>query len=83
MIGSAALATKLKKTGLVMLIWTILAIIGTVVILAVKPTKHNAGGLIAFYCTQFFLAQGNLIFSLISRKIAGQTKKGVTLTMTS
>ena len=95
MIGSAALGTKLKKTRLVMLvgikiffnfhtidlntsqIWTIPAIVDT------KPVKHNAGGLlIAFYCTQFFLAQGNLIFLLISRNIAGQTKKGMTLTMT-
>lgn len=38
--------------------------------------------LIAFYCTQFYLAQGNLVFSLISRNIAGQTKKSTALTMT-
>ncbi|KAL1642580.1 hypothetical protein SLS58_005349 [Diplodia intermedia] len=30
----------------------------------------------------FILAEGNLIFSLISRNVAGQTKKGVTLSMT-
>lgn len=40
------------------------------------------GLLIAFYCTQFYLAQGNLIFSLISRNVAGQTKKSTSLTMT-
>jgi hypothetical protein len=38
--------------------------------------------LIAFYCTQFYLAEGNLIFSLISRNVAGQTKKSTTLAMT-
>lgn len=37
--------------------------------------------LIAFYCTQFFLAQGNMIISLITRNIAGQTKKGIVMTM--
>lgn len=40
------------------------------------------GLLIAFYCTQFYLAEGNLIFSLISRNIAGQTKKSTTLALT-
>lgn len=51
-------------------------------ILVVTPTASNAGGmLIAFYCTQFFLAEGNMIISLITRNIAGQTKKGVTMTM--
>lgn len=37
--------------------------------------------LIAFYCTQFFTAQGNMIISLITRNIAGQTKKGTTMTL--
>jgi len=64
-------------------VWSVPGIIGTAVILGVKPTKSNAGGLlIAFYCTQFFLAQGNMIISLITRNVAGQTKKGITMTMT-
>jgi hypothetical protein len=58
------------------------AIVGTIVILVVTPSASNAGGmLIAFYCTQFFLAEGNMIISLITRNIAGQTKKGFTMTM--
>lgn len=58
------------------------AIVGTALIIGVKPTKSNAGGmLVAFYCTQFFLAQGNMIISLITRNVAGQTKKSVTMTM--
>lgn len=63
-------------------LWTIPAIVGTIVILVVTPTASNAGGmLIAFYCTQFFLAQGNMIISLVTRNIAGQTKKGITMTL--
>jgi len=31
---------------------------------------------------QFYLAEGNMIFSLISRNIAGQTKKSTALAMT-
>jgi hypothetical protein len=50
--------------------------------MVVTPNASNAGGmLIAFYCTQFFLAQGNMIISLITRNVAGQTKKGFTMTM--
>lgn len=37
--------------------------------------------LIAFYCTQFFLAEGNMIISLVTRNIAGRTKKGITMTL--
>ncbi|KAL1598193.1 hypothetical protein SLS59_007203 [Nothophoma quercina] len=63
-------------------LWTIPAIAGTIVILIVKPNHGNSGGmLVAFYCTQFFCAQGNMIISLITRNIAGQTKKGMVMTM--
>ncbi|KAE8343232.1 hypothetical protein BDV24DRAFT_172986 [Aspergillus arachidicola] len=40
------------------------------------------GLLIAFYCTQFIWAEGNLLFSMISRNVAGQTKKSTVLAMT-
>lgn len=59
------------------------AIIGTAVIYSVPPTPSTRIGLlVAFYCTQFYLAEGNLIFSLISRNIAGQTKKSTSLALT-
>lgn len=59
------------------------AIIGTAIIYSIPPSPSNRVGLlIAFYCTQFYLAEGNLIFSLISRNIAGQTKKSTTLAIT-
>ncbi|KAF7557253.1 hypothetical protein G7Z17_g829 [Cylindrodendrum hubeiense] len=82
MIGSAQASQRSGQTCLMMLLWTVPAIAGTVVILVVTPNSSNAGGmLIAFYCTQFFCAQGNMIISLITRNIAGQTKKGITMTM--
>lgn len=58
-------------------------IIGTAVIYHIEPTASTRVGLlIAFYCMQFYLAEGNMIFSLISRNIAGQTKKSTALAMT-
>ncbi|KAK4115187.1 MFS general substrate transporter [Canariomyces notabilis] len=80
MVGSASLATWTKQTAWVMHAWTVPAILGTAIIYTIPPNESNRVGLlIAFYCTQFYLAEGNLIFSLISRNIAGQTKKSTTL----
>ncbi|KAH7346010.1 major facilitator superfamily domain-containing protein [Pyrenochaeta sp. MPI-SDFR-AT-0127] len=82
MIGSAQACQKSGQSCFMMVLWTIPAIAGTIVILIVKPNPTNSGGmLIAFYCTQFFCAQGNMIISLITRNIAGQTKKGTTMTL--
>ncbi|KAJ5546733.1 hypothetical protein N7494_004318 [Penicillium frequentans] len=82
MIGSAWASQRFQQTCFTMVIWAIPAIVGTIVILVVTPTSSNAGGmLIAFYCTQFFCAEGNMIISLVTRNIGGQTKKGITMTM--
>ncbi|TVY24177.1 putative transporter [Lachnellula hyalina] len=85
MIGGATLAQSSKQTILIMhlLIDYSPAIIGTAVIYSIAPSeKTRVGLLIAFYCTQFILAEGNLLFSVISRNVAGQTKKSTTLAMT-
>ncbi|EON98225.1 putative allantoate permease protein [Phaeoacremonium minimum UCRPA7] len=83
MVGGASLATWTRQTAWVMHAWTIPPIIGTAVIYSIQPTHSTRIGLlIAFYCTQFYLAEGNLIFSLISRNVAGQTKKSTTLAIT-
>lgn len=83
MVGSAWLSQSTKQTILVMHGWSFFAILGSAIIYAIVPSPHTRVGLlIAFYLTQFFLAEGNMIFSLISRNIAGQTKKTTTLTMT-
>ncbi|RYP58450.1 hypothetical protein DL769_008941 [Monosporascus sp. CRB-8-3] len=82
MVGSASLATWSNQTSWVMHAFSIPAIIGTAVIYSVPPNGSNSAGLlIAFYCTQFYLAEGNLMFSLISRNVAGQTKKSTTLAL--
>ncbi|OJJ55365.1 hypothetical protein ASPSYDRAFT_60353 [Aspergillus sydowii CBS 593.65] len=83
MVGSASLATWSHRTVLVMHLWTFPAIAGTAVIYSISPTTSTRIGLlIAFYCTQFILAEGNLLFSLISRNVAGQTKKSTVLAIT-
>ncbi|RFU26840.1 hypothetical protein B7463_g9497, partial [Scytalidium lignicola] len=83
MVGGASLATWTKQTCLVMHLWTLPAIIGTAIIYSIQPDAHTRVGLlIAFYCTQFILAEGNLLFSLISRNVAGQTKKSTVLAIT-
>ncbi|KAH8596305.1 major facilitator superfamily domain-containing protein [Bisporella sp. PMI_857] len=83
MVGGATLAQTTGQTVWVMHTWTIPPIIGTAIIYSIRPTHSTRVGLlVAFYCTQFFLAQGNLVFSLISRNVAGQTKKSTTLAMT-
>ncbi|EEY23415.1 allantoate permease [Verticillium alfalfae VaMs.102] len=82
MIFAAFTAQRTQQTAFTMHAWSFPAIIGTAVIYSIVPTASNRVGLlIAFYCTQFFLAEGNLVFSLISRNVAGQTKKSTTLTM--
>jgi hypothetical protein len=58
-------------------------IIGTAVIYSIKPTASTRVGLlIAFYCTQFIWSMGPMLFSLVSRNVAGQTKKSTTLAIT-
>ncbi|EGY23321.1 hypothetical protein VD0002_g6732 [Verticillium dahliae] len=82
MISAAFTAQRTQQTAYTMHAWSFPAIIGTAVIYSIVPTSSNRVGLlIAFYCTQFFLAEGNLVFSLISRNVAGQSKKSTTLTM--
>ncbi|KAL4819352.1 major facilitator superfamily domain-containing protein [Aspergillus spinulosporus] len=83
MVGGASLATWTRRTVMIMHLWTFPAIAGTAVIYSISPTTTTRVGLlIAFYCTQFILAEGNLLFSLISRNVAGQTKKSTVLAMT-
>ncbi|KAL4763839.1 putative MFS transporter [Aspergillus foveolatus] len=83
MVGGASLATWTRRTVMIMHLWTFPAIAGTAVIYSISPTAATRVGLlIAFYCTQFILAEGNLLFSLISRNVAGQTKKSTVLAMT-
>ncbi|GAB1202621.1 hypothetical protein APSETT445_001241 [Aspergillus pseudonomiae] len=83
MVGGASLSSWTDQTIWIMHLWTIPPIIGTAIIFTIAPTESTRVGLlIAFYCTQFIWAEGNLLFSLISRNVAGQTKKSTVLAMT-
>ncbi|KAI0966734.1 major facilitator superfamily domain-containing protein [Xylaria arbuscula] len=75
-LSSASFSTWSNQTILTMHLWTIPAIIGTAVIYSIPPNSSNRVGLLfAFYATQFMICEVNLAWSLISRNIAGQTKK--------
>ncbi|TAQ91010.1 hypothetical protein B7494_g607 [Chlorociboria aeruginascens] len=81
-VGGATLGQTTGQTVIIMQIWSIFPIIGTVVMYTVETTpKSRVGLLISFYLTQFFFAEGNMVFSLISRNTAGQTKKTFTMAM--
>lgn len=74
----AWLGTKTGQTILCMLGYTIVNIIGTIVLLTVAPSDTTKGGLlICFYFMQCFQALNPSMYSLLSRNIAGQTKKSI------
>jgi hypothetical protein len=74
------LANKTQQTSLVMAAYVIPSIIGTIVLMTVE--NHNktsqVGLLLSYYITLSFWAAPTLTMTLISRNIAGQTKKMVT-----
>ncbi len=54
----------------------------TIVLITVAPGPSTKGGLlVAFYFMQCYQAQNPIIFSLLSRNVAGQTKKVAGYTM--
>ncbi|RSH83798.1 hypothetical protein EHS25_005413 [Saitozyma podzolica] len=73
------LGTKTKQTCLCMIGYTIINIVGTVVLIAVAPSASTKGGLlVAFYFMQCFQAVSPSMYAMLSRNIAGQTKKSIT-----
>lgn len=53
-------------------------VIGTVVLITVAPTSSNKGGLLfCFYIMQCMQSTSPSIWSLLSRNVAGQTKKSI------
>ncbi|KAJ7476202.1 major facilitator superfamily domain-containing protein [Mycena latifolia] len=74
---AAWMVTKTKQTILVMFLFTIPSIIGTIVLLTVPTNdKTRSGLLFSFYLMQSFGAQNPMITGmLLSRNVAGQTKK--------
>jgi hypothetical protein len=83
MISSIYLERKFKQVTLIMIGGTLPAIAGTVVFLTVPwSTDTRIGLLIAYYCIWSFYVAVGLLLSLISRNIAGQTKKATVIATT-
>ena len=63
--------------------YVIPSFIGTIVLMTVKNTSTatEAGLLISYYITLSFWAAQTLGMSMLSRNVAGQTKKSVVVTM--
>lgn len=71
-------ATKFKQTVLCMIGFICVNIIGTIVLIVVAPSSDNKGGLLfCFYIMQCVQSTSPSIWSLLSRNIAGQTKKSI------
>lgn len=75
-----------KKTGqncLIMAIYVIPSFVGTIVLMTVinTSTATEAGLLISYYIALCFWAAQALSMSMLSRNIAGQTKKTVVVAM--
>lgn len=62
--------------------YVIVNVIGTIVLLTVEPNARTRPGLIvAFYAMQCFQACSPPMFAMLSRNVAGQTKKSITYAM--
>ncbi|KAF1964691.1 MFS general substrate transporter [Bimuria novae-zelandiae CBS 107.79] len=83
LISATWLVNKTKQNLLVMAIYVIPSFIGTIVLMTVK--LHNratqVGLLISYYIVLSFWAAQTLSMSLLSRNIAGQTKKSTVVAM--
>ncbi|WOO79139.1 putative transporter [Vanrija pseudolonga] len=72
------LVKKTGETAYLMVAFTIPNIVGTVVLLTVAPGPKTKGGLVAaYYCMMVFGTCYPAIILLLSRNVAGQTKKSV------
>jgi len=79
LLSSAFLVKKYKQNCLTMGLYVIPSFIGTIVLMTVRntDTSTRAGLLISYYIVLTFWAAQTLSMSMISRNIAGQTKKTV------
>ena len=83
MVSAAWLAKRTGQTLLVSILYTIPAIVSSICFLTVPNTRKNAPGLIiAFYLSLWLQAQASLSLSLLSRNVAGQTKRSVVTAIT-
>ncbi|KAJ5775675.1 uncharacterized protein N7511_000686 [Penicillium nucicola] len=78
LLGSAWLSRHFNQTILFQLAFLIPNIAGTATLMAV-PISHSTriGLLIGYWCTLSFWGTTTLLMSLLSRNVAGQTKKSI------
>ncbi|KAL3440056.1 major facilitator superfamily domain-containing protein [Aspergillus insuetus] len=83
MLGSTWLVKKTNQTLLVMLGFSIIPFAGTIIFMTLPSMteSHRIGLLIAYYLTLSAWAVPTLNLSLISRNIAGQSKKTVSVAL--
>ncbi|KAJ5933556.1 hypothetical protein N7454_005885 [Penicillium verhagenii] len=81
LLTSAWLVKKTEQNLIVMAAYCIPSFIGTIVLMTVQNTTlaTKTGLLISYYITLSFWAAQTLTLSLISRNIAGQTKKSTVI----
>ncbi|OKO97916.1 hypothetical protein PENSUB_9842 [Penicillium subrubescens] len=81
LVSSMWLVKKTNQNLIVMAAYCIPSFIGTIVLMTVqnKTTATKAGLLMSYYITLSFWAAQTLTLSMISRNIAGQTKKSTVI----
>lgn len=84
LLSSTWIAKKTNQTIYVMLGFMVLSFVGTAILMTVDPhvsRSQDIGLLISYYITLSFWAAQTLALTLISRNIAGQTKKTIAVAM--
>ncbi|RMJ29018.1 Major Facilitator Superfamily [Aspergillus sp. HF37] len=82
LLSSAWLVKKTKQNILVMLGFIVPSFVGTILLMTVKNDgsfSTKVGLLISYYITLSFWSAQTLALSMVSRNIAGQTKKSIAL----
>lgn len=81
LLSSAWLVKRTKQNILVMGLYVVPSFVGTSVLMAVKNTNKGSqiGLLISYYIVLSFWAAQTLAMTLITRNIAGQTKKTIVI----
>ncbi|KAK3291634.1 general substrate transporter [Chaetomium fimeti] len=83
LLSSAWLVKKTSQNLLVMLAFVIPSFIGTICLMTVPPDTmgQKIGLVISYYITLSFWSAQTLALSMVSRNIAGQTKKSVVVAL--
>lgn len=83
LLGSVWIVKRTNQNLLTMLGFVVPSFVGTILLMTVAPDTHakRIGLLICYYLTLSFWSAQTLALSLLSRNVAGQTKKSVAVAM--